>query len=164
MSAPALPTVDAPLEVGQPAPDFTLRDQHGAEVSLADYRGKAVVVVFYPFAFTGTCTGELCAIRDSIGDFANDDVQVLAVSCDPSSALRVFGDQEGYTFPLLSDFWPHGEVARRYGVFLEERGMATRGTFLVDREGVLRWSVVNGPGQARSLDEYRAALADVLGR
>lgn len=151
-----------PVETGQPAPDFALPDQHGRTVRLSDFRGdRAVVVVFFPFAFTGTCTSELCAIRDEIADFANDDVQVLAVSCDTKHALRVFSEQEGYDFPLLSDFWPHGEVARAYGVFLEDKGFATRGTFLVDRDGVLRWSVVNGPGEARSTDDYRKALADL---
>jgi peroxiredoxin len=150
------------VETGTEAPDFTLRDQHGRRVTLSQFRGhKNVVVVFYPYAFTGTCTGELCAIRDEIGDFANDDVQVLAISCDSVASQRVFADQEGYDFPLLSDFWPHGEVARAYGVFLEDKGAATRGTFLVDRDGVVRWSVVQGMGEARSTDDYRKALASL---
>jgi peroxiredoxin len=145
--------------VGTQAPQFALRDQHGQTVRLADYRGRAnVVLVFYPFAFTPTCTGELGAIRDA-GLADSDDVQVLGVSCDTTASLRAFAEREGIAHPLLSDFWPHGDVARAYGVFLEERGFATRGTFVIDREGVVRWAVVNSPGEARSTADYAAALA-----
>jgi peroxiredoxin len=151
-------------EVGDLAPDFTLRDQHGAELTLAQVRARsAVVLVFYPFAFSGLCTGELREIRDGLEDFQDDGIQVLAISCDPMYALRSWADQEGYFFPLLSDFWPHGEVARRYGVFLEDKGFATRGTFLLDREGVVRWSLVNPPGQARDFTAYRQALTQLRG-
>ena len=148
------------LEVGQSAPEFTLSNQFGEQVSLADFRGeKNVVLMFYPFAFTGTCTGELCAIRDQYVDFANDDTVVLSVSCDSPYTLKVFGEQEGLTHSLLSDFWPHGEVSKAYGVFLEEKGFPIRGTFIIDKEGVIRWSVVNGPGEARDSADYKAALA-----
>jgi peroxiredoxin len=147
-------------EVGQPAPEFELQDQHGATVKLSDFRGKQnVVLVFYPFAFSGICTGELCEIRDNLEIFTADDVQVMAISCDPMHSLRAFGEAEGYDFPLLTDFWPHGAVAQAYDVFFEARGFATRGTFLIDKDGVLRWSVVNGPGEARPLAAYREALA-----
>ena len=148
--------------IGEPAPDFTLDDQDGQKVSLSSFRGKKnVLVVFYPFAFSSTCTGELCEIRDDLAGFQNDDVQVLAISCDPMYTLRAYADAQGYTFPLLADFWPHGAVAQQYGVFLTSRGMASRGSFLVDREGVLRWAVVNKPGEARDLKAYREALAAV---
>ncbi len=148
------------VEIGKLAPTFTLPDQYGAQVSLADYRGsKNVLVMFYPFAFTGTCTGELCTIRDRYTDFVNDDTVVLSISCDSTHTLKAFAAQEGLTHPMLSDFWPHGEVSRAYGVFVEERGFATRGSFVIDREGVVRWAVVNGPGEARSADDYAAALA-----
>lgn len=148
------------VEVGQEAPDFELKDQHGQAVRLSDLRGeKNVVLVFYPFAFTPTCTGEICSIRDEGSALAGDDVQVLAISCDPSPSLRAFAEQQGVDYPLLSDFWPHGEVSRAYGVFLEERGMATRGTFVIDRGGVVRWSVLNTPGEARSTGDYHRALA-----
>jgi mycoredoxin-dependent peroxiredoxin len=146
--------------VGGGVPGFPLQDQQKQDVALADFAGaKAVLVVFYPFAFSGICTGELCAIRDDLTRFQSEQVQVLAISCDPMFTLRAWADAEGYGFPLLSDFWPHGEVARRYGVFLDEGGFATRGTFLIDRDGILRWSVVNGPGQARDLGAYQEALA-----
>ncbi len=148
------------VEVGTPAPDVDLKDQHGARVRLSDFRGERhVALVFYPFAFSGICTGELCEIRDNLAEFADRGVQVLAVSCDPVFALRVWAEAEKYEFPLLSDFWPHGAVAQRYGVFNEASGGAVRATFLVDTEGVVRWSIVNGPGQARPLSAYREALA-----
>jgi peroxiredoxin len=114
--------------------------------------------MFYPFAFTRICTGELCTIRDRYADFVNDDTVVLSVSCDPVASLRAFAAQEGLTHPMLSDFWPHGAVSSAYGVFLEEKGFPTRASFVIDKAGVVRWSVVNGPGEARSADDYSGAL------
>ena len=150
------------VEIGQQAPDFTLANQHGEKVSLSDYRGsKAVVLVFYPFAFSGICTGELCTLRDRLPDFDNDDVALLAVSCDAMFSLRAFADAEGLTYPLLSDFWPHGAVARAYDNFDEEKGCALRGTYIIDREGVLQWKVENGLPDARDIEEYARALAAV---
>ena len=150
----------ASLAIGSHAPDFELPDQHGVKVSLASFRGKKnVVILFYPFSFTGTCTGELCAIRDDLKDFQNEDVQVLAISCDSIFSQRTYAEAQGYTFPVLSDFWPHGAVSRLYGVFKEDRGCANRGTFIVDKAGVLRWQVVNAMGDARIISEYKAAIA-----
>ena len=147
-------------EIGQPAPEFTLPNHHGESVTLSQYRGsKNVVLVFYPWAFTGTCTGELRSIRDRIVDFDNADTVTLAVSCDAKFSLRVFSDQEAYTFQLLSDHWPHGEVAQRYGVFVSVKGAAKRGTFIIDKAGMLAWSVINEIGAARDADEYRLVLA-----
>jgi len=150
------------LQTGQLAPDFALRNQYGQHVTLSQFRGsKNVLLMFYPFAFTGTCTGELCALRDERKDFDNDDSVLLSVSCDPVSALRVFAEQEKLESALLSDFWPHGAVSRAYGVFLEDKGCANRGTFVIDKEGIVRWQVVTSMGQARSTDDYRQALADI---
>ena len=147
-------------EVGSQAPDFTLKDQNNQDVALSSFRGeRSVLVVFYPFAFSGLCTGELCAIRDDLGDFQNDEVQVLAISADPVYALKAWSEAQGFDFPLLSDFWPHGEVARAYGVFNDARGMAVRGTFLVDPDGVVRFAEVNGPGQPRDQNGWRTAVA-----
>lgn len=146
--------------IGQQAPDFELKDQHGNLVKLSAFRGeKNVVVLFYPFSFTGTCTGELCALRDQLELFQNDSVQLLAISCDSMFTQRIFAERENYQFPVLSDFWPHGEVAKKYGIFDDARGCALRGTFIIDKEGVVRWQIVNAISDARNLDEYKAALA-----
>ncbi len=152
-------TYDEIVRVGDPAPDFTLPDTQGTPVHLADLRGKPVLLVFYPFAFSGTCTGELCELRDNIAQFDRADVTLLGISCDPMFTLRAFREQEGYGFELLSDFWPHGEVASRYGVFDDARGLAVRGSFLIDADGVVRWTVVNQPGERRDLEGYLEALA-----
>jgi mycoredoxin-dependent peroxiredoxin len=150
------------LEIGQPAPGFELRDQHGETVSLASYRGRtAVVVMFYPYAFSGVCTGELCSVRDNLSTFVSDEVQLLAVSCDPMFSLRAFAERDRLTFPLLSDFWPHGAVASAYGVFDDDRGCARRSSFIVDKEGVLRWAVHNAMPDARDLQEQARVLAGV---
>jgi len=148
--------------VGSVAPDFELTNQHGQKVSLSSFRDKKnVVVLFYPFAFSGICIGELCALRDDLAPFQNDQVELLAISCDPMYSLKAFADAEKYEFSLLADFWPHGDVAKKYGVFQEERGFSTRGTFVIDKSGVIRWSVVNGPGEARDVAAYKAALAAI---
>jgi peroxiredoxin len=148
------------VDVGQPAPDFALKDQNNQVVTLADLRGhKNVLLVFYPYAFTRVCEGELCAIRDDLGSFQNDDVQVMTVSVDTPYANRVWAEREGFTFPMLSDFWPHGAVSRAYGCFSETRGCSTRGSYVIDRDGVLRWQVVNAIPDARDQDEYLKVLA-----
>ena len=150
------------LTIGTAAPDFALMDQHGSPVTLSSFKGeKNVVILFYPFAFSGICTGELCALRDDLAAFQNDDVQLLAISCDPMYSLRAFAEQEGYKFPVLADFWPHGGAAKDYGVFDEARGCAVRGTFIVDKNGILVWQIVNGLGDARNLVEYKSALASL---
>jgi peroxiredoxin len=146
--------------VGTVAPDFTLKNQDREDVALSALRGeRAALVVFYPFAFSAVCTGELAAVRDDLAAFQNERVQVLAVSCDHPFALKAWADAQGFGFPLLSDFWPHGAVARRYGVFNSAAGFALRGTFLVDRTGVVRFAEVNQPGQARDQDGWRRAVA-----
>jgi len=150
------------VEVGAEAPDFVLRDQHGQTHQLSSYRGsKNVVLVFYPFAFTGVCTGELWAIRDESASLQNDDTQVFAISCDTMPALRVFAERENFDYPLLSDYWPHSEVAKSYGVFNETLGAADRGTFIVDRDGIVRWTVRNEVPNARNLADYQKALAEL---
>jgi len=149
------------IEVGDQAPDFELNDQHGTPVKLSGHRGKKIVLIFYPLAFTGVCGNELDAIRDEFIADTPEDVKVLTVSVDSTFAHRAWADQKGYTFSLLSDFWPHGQVARAYGVFDDEKGCAERGTFIIDGEGVVRWRVVNPISRARDIAEYRKALADL---
>jgi peroxiredoxin (alkyl hydroperoxide reductase subunit C) len=148
-----------PIAVGAQAPDFTLKDQNNQEVRLADFRGrKAVLLVFYPLAFTGTCQGELSEIRDNLPDYANDQVQVLTVSVDSPYSHKVWAIQEGFEFPLLADFYPHGAVAQAYGVFNETTGFANRGTFLIDADGVIRFAEMLGPGEYRDQASWREAL------
>ena len=142
------------------APDFELPNQFGEHVRLHDFRGrKPVALVFFPLAFSSTCTTELCVLRDNLALFKNEQVELIGISVDSKATLRAFADAEGYDFTLLADFWPHGSVAKEYGVFLEEKGFATRATFLIDIDGVIRSTFVTAPGQARSMDEYTAALA-----
>jgi peroxiredoxin len=147
------------LLIGETAPDFGLPNQNGEPVRLSDFRGKkAVVVVFYPLSFTGICTGELCELRDNIAQFQNEKVELLAISVDSKFTQKQFAEHEGYTFNVLSDFWPHGGVAKEYGVFLEETGFANRATFVIDKDGILVASFKTAPGQPRSLADYKKAL------
>lgn len=147
------------IAVGSQAPEFTLTSHTGESVSLGDYRGKQnVTLVFYPAAFTGRCTGELCELRDNFSMFTDDDVELLAVSCDHAGSLGAFAEQEGFDFTLLSDFWPHGAVSQSYGVFLDDKGVATRATVLIDQDGVVRDAFETSPGESRDLARYREAL------
>jgi mycoredoxin-dependent peroxiredoxin len=149
-----------PLDVGAKAPEFTLRDQNNQPVSLSSLRAnRSALLVFYPFAFSGICTGELCQLRDDLDAFVNDAVATVAISTDPVFALKAWADKEKFSFPLLSDFWPHGEVAKAYGVFNDKAGMANRGTFLVDTSGVIRFAEMNQPGEARNQTAWKEALA-----
>lgn len=149
-------------EIDTPAPDFELANQFGESIRLSDFRGRrAVALVFFPLAFSSTCTGELCALRDNLALFADEGVELMGISVDSKAALRAWAEQERYEFTLLADFWPHGAVAQQYGVFLPERGFANRATFVIDTEGIIRASFVTAPGQARSMDDYRAALERV---
>ncbi|WP_229072298.1 peroxiredoxin [Actinoplanes sp. DH11] len=149
-----------PIEVGQPAPDFTLKDQNNQDVRLADFRDrKAVLLVFYPLAFSRRCHGELTEVQKNLGEYANDTVQVLTISVDSIYSHKVWAEQEGFDFPLLADFWPHGAVAEAYGVLDPDRGFANRGTFLVDTTGTIRFAEMNTPGEARDQATWRAAVA-----
>lgn len=154
------PRLDGPLQVGAEAPSFTLRDQNNRPVSLESYRGrKNVLLVFFPLAFTGTCESELGGIRDSLPSFENDEAAVLAVSVGPPPTHKVWSGSQGYLFPILSDFWPHGEVANAYGVLNGKNGYPNRGTFVIDREGVIRFSEMNEPGVPRDQSLWEDALA-----
>lgn len=136
--------------VGHPAPPLSLPDQHGGVVTLGDaVAGRAALLVFFPFAFSPICTGELLEVQLDIDVFANDLVQVYGISCDPVRSLRAWGAQEGYRFPLLSDFWPHGEASRAYGVFDDRHGRAGRGTFLIGTDGTVRWASASTTDEGR---------------
>ncbi|MGI8666989.1 MAG: peroxiredoxin [Jatrophihabitans sp.] len=150
----------SPLPVGAQAPDFELRDQNNEVVRLADFGGvKAALLVFYPWAFTSICTGELGQLRDNIDAFANSEVQVLTISIDSSFTHKIFSQRDRLNFPLLADFWPHGAVAQAYGVFNSDAGVANRGTFLIDRDGVIRFSEVNEIGVGREPRDWLDAIA-----
>jgi peroxiredoxin len=150
------------VEVGEQAPDFELKDQHGSPVRLSSFHAaKNVVLVFYPLAFSGVCSGELSALRDDFPDVDREDVELLTISVDSTFVLRTWAERDNFSFSLLSDFWPHGDVAKLYGVFDEDRGVATRGTFIIDKAGVIRWKVVNPIPQARDIAEYKKVLADL---
>lgn len=153
------------LENDTQAPDFELVDQFGAAVRLSDFHGvKAVALVFFPLAFSGTCTGELCELSENLDLFRSRGVELIGISVDSKYALRVWAERQGYEFTLLADFWPHGQVAKEYGVFLGDKGFANRATFLIDTEGIIRSSFITAPGEARSLEAYRTALASLPAR
>jgi peroxiredoxin len=150
------------LIIGDPAPEFELTNQFGENVSLASFKGKKpVVIVFYPLSFSGICTGELCEIRDNFARFDNENVELLAISVDSKFVQKQFAEQEGYKFSVLADFWPHGAVAKQFGVFIEDSGIANRATFVINKSGELVSKFITAPGQARSLDEYDRALASL---
>jgi peroxiredoxin len=151
------------LTLGAAAPDFTLRDQFGQDVTLSSYRGvKAVAILFYPFAFSGICTGEMSGIRDRLDEFMTFDTEVLGISCDPVYSLRAFADAEGLNFPLLSDFWPHGEVTQAFEVFNEAQGAPHRSSYVVDKDGMIRWAVHNASPDQRDLDQHLEQLQAAL--
>ncbi|MDT5194486.1 MAG: mycoredoxin-dependent peroxiredoxin [Mycobacterium sp.] len=147
------------LEAGDEAPDFTLKDQDGQPVTLSVLRGKNVLLVFFPLAFTGICQGELDQVRDNLASYVNDATATLAISVGPPPTHKVWARQSDFTFPVLSDFWPHGAVAKAYGVFNDDTGFANRGTFVVDRTGVIGFAELKGPGEARNQALWTDALA-----
>lgn len=148
------------LAVGTPAPDFTLRDQNQQPVTLSDYRAaKNVLVVFFPLAFTGICQGELDRLRDHLPDYENDDSVALAISVGPPPTHKIWATQSGFLFPVLSDFWPHGAVSQDYGVFNDDTGFSNRGTFVIDRSGVIRFAEMKQPGESRDQRLWLDALA-----
>jgi peroxiredoxin len=147
------------LEIGSLAPDFELADQHGEHIRLSDFRdARPVALVFFPLAFSSTCTSELCSLRDNIAMFADHRVELIGISVDSKATLRSFAEVHGYDFTLLADFWPHGAVSKEYGVFIERKGFANRATFLIGTDGRIRASIISEPGVARDVREYQAAL------
>lgn len=147
------------LSVGTEAPRFTLPNQDRQPVSLDDLKGEKAVLVFIPFAFTRVCESELCQIRDEQALFGDAGARVLAITCNTTHANRVWREQQGLPFDILSDWWPHGEVARAYETFNEDYGYAERTTYFLDPDGVIT-SLTRSPslGEARDFEAYRAAL------
>ena len=150
----------ATVEVGQEAPDFTLVDDSGEKWTLSEHRGENVVLVFYPLSFSGMCTKELRALSGDADKFAGAGAEVVGISVDSKYVQRAFKRDEELKATLLADFRPRGEVARKYGVWLEDLGFANRSTFVVDRNGKVASVVVTSLGEARNPDDYLAALAN----
>lgn len=148
------------IEPGQSAPDFTLKNGANEPVSLSDFAGKPVVLVFYPFAFSGICEGELCQLRDDLSTFEKAGAQVIGVSCDNRHVQRVWGEQQGYGFPMLADYWPHGATAKAYGIFNDTLGCAMRATFVIDKAGtVVDAFSTDEVTTARDYERYAEAIA-----
>lgn len=153
------------IAVGTEAPDFELPSSSGGKLRLSSFRGeKPVVLVFYPFTFTGVCHGELCELRDDLSSFETAGVQVLAMSCDSVHSQRKWAEEEGFGFPVLSDFWPHGATAKAFGVFNEALGCADRHTFVIDAQGMVVATFASADLKTpREKKEYEQALATLAG-
>ena len=146
------------VSVGDVAPQFVLTNQHGEDFDLSEYRGKPVVLVFYPLSFSGTCTGELCDLRDNLNLFTDAKVELVGISVDSKFTQAAFAESQGYDFQLLADFWPHGEVTKTYGAFIDERGHGTRATFVINADGLVVAKFTTSPGEARDIASYRSAI------
>jgi peroxiredoxin len=139
------------VRTGEKAPDFDLEVRNGERVRLSDFRGRSnVLLVFHPFAFTPVCEDEARDLQENLGAFRNAQTEVVLVSCDPSAARQAWRKQIGAEYTFASDFWPHGAAAKAYGVFNEENGAPHRGTFLIDRDGTVIWSLVNWKDERRT--------------
>ncbi len=150
-----------PLAAGTPAPDFTLVDQYRKKVSLSDLAGRKALVVFIPYPFTGTCRKELCELRDNLVALGDLDANVVAITCDTQPANSHWAKEEGFTFPVLSDFWPHGEVARAYDSFNETFGYAERTSYVLDPGGVVTHVFHSDSlGTPRDFADYTKALEE----
>lgn len=145
--------------IGDPAPVFELPNQYGETVRSADLAGAPAVLMFYPFAFSRVCSGELEELAGLQPHFKAAGARLLAISCDPKYSLRAWALEKGWEFDLLSDFWPHGEAARRYGVFDESRGMALRASFVLDASGTVRQVLRSSADEPRRAEDYLAALS-----
>lgn len=150
------------LAVGTPAPAFELIDQNKNSVSLEDLKGSKTLLVFIPFPFTGICDGEACAIRDGLGGLEALDANVVIITAHAVSTNAKWAEEYGFTFPILADYWPHGEVIRAYDNFNEDRGVAMRASYVLDEEGVIRNVIATESlGVAREYELQREALAGV---
>lgn len=157
MTATATPSTQTVPAVGQQAPDFTLPSTSGEKVTLSALRGKPVLLAFFPLAFSGTCTAELCEMRDDYDKFANRGVVILPISVDHTYSLKEYKAKYGMHVELLSDF--KRDVSRAYGVLLEDRFYSNRAYFLLDKDGIVRWEhIEDNPGNRRADAELLEAI------
>ncbi|WP_022918149.1 redoxin domain-containing protein [Ruania albidiflava] len=154
---------EASPSAGEVAPGFAAPDVHGARLSLAGLHGRPVLLVFVPFAFTPVCTDEAAALQQAWPRWRQQGVRVVMVACDAVPTLRRWVEEHGVDFDVLSDFWPHGRIARAYGAFSERDGAADRISVLVDADGLVRWRTSAPRGTARPVADYEAAIAGLLG-
>lgn len=146
------------LEPGRPAPPFSLRDQHSDQVSLDDMKGQPGLIVFMPLAFTRVCSGEMGELRDNLATLGK--ARLVVITCDNVPTNRAWAESSGFEFPILSDFWPHGEVTRAYGCFDERIGVARRSTFVIDDEAIITDVIsTDHLREARPFDAYVEALS-----
>ena len=150
------------VRTGDAAPEFDLAVRAGERVRLSDFRGRSnVLLVFHPFAFTQVCEDEARDLQENLSAFRDAGTEIVFVSCDPPAAREAWKKEIGAEYTFASDFWPHGAAAKAYGVFNELNGAPHRGTFLIDRDGTVVWSLVKAD------DEYRAEMVpdslDTLG-
>ena len=139
------------VTTGDQAPEFDLEVTHEERVRLADYRGRSnVLLVFHPFAFTPVCEDEARDLQENLESFRNAQTEIVFVSCDPSPARQAWKEELGAEYTFASDFWPHGEVSKTYGVFNESNGSPHRGTFLIGRDGTVIWSLVKERDERRT--------------
>jgi peroxiredoxin len=141
------------LQVGDVAPDFELLDENGKPTRLASFRGRSVVLVFFPAAFSPICTQELKSLSAHAGDFEQGNAVLVGVSVDNKWSLKAFKRDEQLKAVLLSDFHPKGNVAQKYGVFMGETGYAKRGSFIIDKDGIIRGITVKEPKEPRSEED-----------
>jgi peroxiredoxin len=150
------------VKIGDQAPDFTLVSSDKEKVSLGDYKGKNVVLLFFPMAFTGVCTTELCSMRDNIADYEGLDAQILAVSVDSPFTLAKFKEDQRLNFPLLSDF--NKTASKAYGAYYDEfvlglQGVSKRSAFVIDKEGAVRYAeVLDNAGELPNFEAVKASL------
>jgi peroxiredoxin len=147
-----------PIEVGQKAPDFTLKNQDQKEVSLKDFRGKNVVLAFYPLDFSPVCSKEHACFHDDFSQFSGLNAEVLGISVDSAWAHKAFAAKLGIQYPLLADFHPKGSVAKQFGLYLEDKGITNRATVIIDKDGVVRYVKVYDIPEQRQNQELVAAL------
>lgn len=153
------------LQPGDKAPDFSLRSSDKALVTLKEQRGKKVVLLFFPFAFTGVCTKELCMMRDSIGEYEKLDAQILAISVDSPFTLAKWKEEQGFNFPLLSDF--NKSVSKKYDSLYKEfafglKGVSKRSAFVIDQSGIVRYAeVLENAGEVPNFEAVRKTLENI---